>query len=212
MNPSIKRRKKTTEKPADKKTEQTAEAEMPEAGKPEKEIQEPAVEAETAAEDGQQPEVVEAETLSQKLAALEDQLLRLRAEYANYKRRSEKEKAGIADLVKANIFRGIIPVIDDFERFFQHVADSRNSLDEDFVKGVEMIHNSLVGYLKMQGMEAVNTTGVPFDPQFHEAMLTGPVEKQSDDHTVLQVLEVGYRLGELVIRPAKVKVGIYNKE
>jgi len=194
MNPSIKRRKKTTEKPADKKTEQTAEAEMPEAGKPEKEIQEPAVEAETAAEDGQQPEVVEAETLSQKLAALEDQLLRLRAEYANYKRRSEKEKAGIADLVKANIFRGIIPVIDDFERFFQHVADSRNSLDEDFVKGVEMIHNSLVGYLKMQGVEVIDTTGVPFDPQFHEAMLTEQVEKQG---------EISHKSGDPVVNKHK---------
>ena len=207
-----KKKKKPTEKTSDKKREQIAEAEMPEAGKPGKEVQEPAVEAGPAAENDQQQEVVEAEILSEKLAALEDQLLRLRAEYANYKRRSEKERAEIAALVKANLFRGIIPVIDDFERFFQHVADSRNSLDEDFVKGIEMIHNSLVGYLKKQGVEVIDTTGVPFDPQFHEAMLTEPVEKQSDDHAVLQVLEVGYRLCELVIRPAKVKVGIYNKK
>ena len=162
--------------------------------------------------DENREQIAEAEGLSGELAELENRLLRLRAEYANYKRRSEKEKSEITTLVKANIYRDIIPVIDDFERFFQHVSSSRESLDKDFVKGIEMIHNSLVGSLNRQGVEAIDNTGVPFDPHYHEAMLTEPVKKQSDDHTVRQVLEVGYRLGELVIRPAKVKVGIYGKD
>ena len=210
MIPGMKKKKKPAKKTEEKQTEQTARAETAEAEEPAVEAREPEAEP-SAAEDREQQEAAGAEGLSGKVAELEDQLLRLRAEYANYKRRSEKEKSGLATLIKANVFSGILPVIDDFERFFQHVRCCRESLAEEFVKGMEMIHNSLVGTLNKQGVEAIEATEVPFDPHCHEAMLTEAVEKQSDDHTVRQVLEVGYRLGELIIRPAKVKVGIYSE-
>lgn len=180
-------------------------------GKAAAEENEPAVlKVAPAAEEEHNEKAAETAEASGELAALEDKLLRLRAEYANYKRRSEKEKTEIAALVKAEVYRGIIPVIDDFERLFRHLAEARDSLDSDLVKGIEMIRSSLAGSLKKQGVEAIEGSGVQFDPYFHEAMLTEPVEKKKDDHTVRQVLEVGYRLGDLVIRPAKVKVGIYG--
>jgi len=210
MNPGMKKRKKPAKNNEEERSEQTARAETAEAEEPVVEALEPEAEP-SAAEDRERQEAAGAEDLSGKVAALEDQLLRLRAEYANYKRRSEKEKAELSTLIKANVYSGILSVIDDFERFFQHVHCCRESVAEEFVKGVEMIHNSLVGTLNKQGVEAIEATEVPFDPHCHEAMLIEPVEKQSDDHMVRQVLEVGYRLGELIIRPAKVKVGVYSE-
>jgi molecular chaperone GrpE len=207
MNPLMKKRKKTTKATNEEKTSQTAETEV-------RTEDESALEAgEISPPEGNSDAVEEPEekgTASGGLAEFEEQLLRLRAEYANYRRRTEKEKSEIAAIVKAEIYRGIIPVIDDFERFFQHVTEAGKTLDKEFVKGIEMIRSSLVGSLVKQGIKAVDTTGVPFDPHFHEAVLTEPVEKKKDDHTVRQVLETGYHLGELVIRPAKVKVGIYE--
>ena len=145
-----------------------------------------------------------------RIAALEDQLLRLRAEFANYKRRVEKERNELSTFVKASVYREIFPTLDDFERFFAHVEDRKDTLDDDFVKGIEMIHKSLVSVLERQGIEPISETGVPFDPNFHEAMLTRPVEDEEQDQQVIQVLEVGYRLGNTVIRPARVVVGMYG--
>jgi molecular chaperone GrpE len=169
-------------------------------------IEAPAEPSGAAPEEAEKPE-----DLAGKVAGLEDQLLRLRAEYANFKRRTDKEKSQISLFVKASVFKEIIPTLDDFERFFNHVEQKRESLDQDFVQGIEMIHKSLVSALRKQGIEEIGDSFVPFDPNLHEAMLTGPVEEEKDDHTVLQVLESGYRIGEMVIRPAKVKVGLYNQ-
>ncbi|MEA2064250.1 MAG: nucleotide exchange factor GrpE [Gemmatimonadota bacterium] len=161
-------------------------------------------------EEKEQAKLEEEKELAGKVAELEDRLLRLRAEYANYKRRTDKEKTEIAAHVKAGIYRGIIPVVDDFGRFFEHLDSSDNNLDEDFLEGIHMIRNSLVSALEKQGIEVVAETGVPFDPHIHEAMLTEPVEDKKDDNTVRRVIEVGYRLGDMVIRPAKVTVGMFG--
>ncbi len=155
---------------------------------------------------------VAAETQAVKIAALEDQLLRLRAEFANFRKRTERERSELATHVKVAVYREILPTLDDFERFFHHVEQCNETLDRDFVQGIEMIHKSLVGVLQRQGIEPIEETGVPFDPNFHEAMLTGPVEDEARDHTVIQVLETGYRLGETVIRPARVQVGVFSGE
>ncbi len=145
-----------------------------------------------------------------KVAALEDQLLRLRAEFANFRKRTERERGELTTHVKASVLREILPTLDDFERFFRHMEERSESLDRDFVQGIEMIHKSLAGVLQRQGVEPIQETGVPFDPHRHEAMLTAPVESEEQDHTVVQVLEAGYRMGDTVIRPARVQVGIFG--
>lgn len=153
---------------------------------------------------------VAADSQAEKIAALEDQLLRLRAEFANFRKRTERERSELAAHVKVAVYREVLPTLDDFERFFRHVEERNEALDRDFVQGIEMIHKSLAGVLQRQGIEPIQETGVPFDPNFHEAMLTGPVEDEALDHTVIQVLEAGYRLGETVIRPARVQVGVFS--
>jgi molecular chaperone GrpE len=166
-------------------------------------LKDAAVEAEQAAE--------KKLSLEDKLAETEDRYLRARAELDNFKRRSEREKSELSSFVKITLLRDIIPLLDDFKRFFEHVENGENSLDESFVQGVEMIRNSLVKILEKHGVEAVEKTGVPVDYNLHEAVLTEPVKDKEKDHTVLQVLEVGYRIGDKLIRPAKVTVGIYSK-
>jgi len=150
-------------------------------------------------------------SLEDKLAQTEDRYLRALAELENFKRRSVKEKSELSSFVKITLLRDIIPLLDDFKRFFEHVENGDNTLDESFVKGVEMIRNSLLKVLEKHGVEAVEKVGVPVDYNLHEAVLTEPVKEREKDHTVLQVLEVGYRIGDKLIRPAKVKVGIYSK-
>ena len=166
-------------------------------------LKDTAVEAEQAAEVEQ--------SLEDKLAETEDRYLRALAELENFKRRSEKEKSEFSSYVKITILRDIIPLLDDFKRFFEHVENGESDLDESFVQGVEMIRNSLVKVLEKYGVESVEKAGVPVDYNLHEAVLTEPVKEKEKDHIVVQVLEVGYRIGDKLIRPAKVKVGIYNK-
>ena len=143
-----------------------------------------------------------------KIAELEDQLLRTRAEFANYKRRTEQEKQRLADFVRAEVISGVLPVIDDFERLFQHLEESDQELDKGFVEGVEIIHKSLNTFLEKQGLERIGDTDVNFDPNIHEAMMSEAVEDKKKDNKVLMVMQTGYRVGELVIRPARVKVGM----
>ena len=150
------------------------------------------------------------EELEKELADARDKHLRAVAELDNFKRRTEKEKTELSGFVKAGVFRDILGMVDDFERFFHHVENSQEELDKGFVQGVELIHKSLQKTLDKHGVKPVNETGIPVDYNLHEAVMTQPVEDEDQDHTVVEVLEVGYSIGDTLIRPAKVKVGIYG--
>lgn len=162
----------------------------------------------TAPEDEREPE----SEAGGKASEMEDLYLRARAELDNFRKRTAREKAALAEHVKASVFRDIIPLLDDFQRFFEHARqeEQNEGLDHSFVQGVEMIRNSLVKALDSHGVQAVDEEGVPVDYNLHEAVLTEPVEDPERDQTVLQVLEVGYRIGDTLIRPAKVKVGVHS--
>lgn len=150
------------------------------------------------------------EELEEELADARDKHLRSAAELENFRRRTEKEKLELSGYVKAEVFRDLLGVVDDFERFFQHVESASMDLDDDFVQGVELIHKSLQKVLDRHDVERIDQTGVPVDYELHEAVMTEPVEDEEQDQTVLQVLEVGYRIGEKLVRPAKVKVGLHS--
>ncbi|HUU26365.1 MAG TPA: nucleotide exchange factor GrpE [archaeon] len=154
----------------------------------------------------------ELEALSAELAALDDKYKRLLAEYDNFKRRSAKEKLELAGLVKSLVFRDIIPVLDDFKRFFEHAGKNENSMDQSFIQGVELIYKAMLKALEKHGVETIDQVGVPVDYDLHEAVLTQPVEDRKEDQTVKQVLEVGYRIGDLIIRHAKVIVGVFKED
>ncbi len=140
------------------------------------------------------------EKLEKELAETKDMLLRTAAEYDNFKRRTEKEKADLTEYVKAGTVKQLLTVADNIKR-----AEACEKDSSDYVKGLEMITKQLSAALDKIGLEEIEAENKPFDPSVHEAVMH--VEDDSvGENTVVQVLQTGYRLGSTVIRPAMVKV------
>ena len=168
------------------------EAEAPEAPEAPKE-QEPAPEPEQPKEPEppKQPEAGKAES---------DKLLRLMAEFDNYKKRSIREREAIYSDVRVDTVSRFLPVYDNLCR-----ALSAETADEAYKRGVELIYNQLMSVFKGLGVTAIEAEGQPFDPQLHNAVMH--VEDETvGDSTVVQELQKGFRLGDRVIRFSMVKV------
>lgn len=127
-------------------------------------------------------------------------LKRLQAEYANYRRRTEDQRQLEIERAKGSVATGLLPVLDDFDR-----AEKHGDLVEGSALGA--IAEKLRGVVARLGVERYGVAGEAFDPQQHEAIFQQPtpgVEKAM----VLEVVEVGYRLGDVELRPAKVVVAV----
>ncbi len=163
-------------------------------------------EAEAPAEE----EVVETEPgLAEELAKVTaerddylDQLQRSRAEFANFRRRNDQERAQLRDFVSRDIASQFLPVIDDFERAMT-MAPTDGS-DAAFVQGVEMIQAKLTAVFDRLGITRIDALGQPFDPAVHEAVATEPGTSGSN---VVEIYQHGYRIGDTLVRPAMVKTG-----
>ena len=139
------------------------------------------------------------------LADMKDSFVRLQADYANYKKRTANEKLQLSELVKGDVLKEILPVLDNFERALQVPQDQLSEDNKSFLEGYEMIYKQLVTVLEKQGMKKMDAVGKPFNPQFHEAVMRTASEEFEDD-TVIEVLQAGYLLGDKTLRPAMVKV------
>lgn len=131
---------------------------------------------------------------------MQEQLLRLQAEFANYKRRTEEEKPGYVDIGTAKALRMFIGVFDDFELALQNKATNI----EDYKRGMELIFAKFISTAEELGVERINTTGEQFDPRLHEALLAEISEKPEQE--ILQELQAGYKFKDQTLRTAKVKV------
>jgi len=158
--------------------------------------------AKTEANDAVETAATESETLLQDLAKQKDLHLRLAADFENFKRRSRQEAETRAAAQKESFIVELLPVIDNLERALASGA-SRDS--SPFHLGVEMTLKQLQQLLRQHGVESDEIVGKPFDPHQHEALSQGHNPAQPD-HTVLTVLQRGYRRGDKVVRPAKVVV------
>ena len=143
----------------------------------------------------------EAEQLQQVLKEKEDQYLRLQAEYANFRRRTTKEKEELAAVVTQNILTDMLPLLDNFDRAM--IAESAD-LDA-FKKGIEMIYGQFQDVLKKNGLELIQTEGATFDPNFHQAVMRVENPEMEDDQ-IAQELQKGYIVKGRVIRPSMVQV------
>ena len=151
--------------------------------------------------------VSELETLQAQLAEAEsraaqnlDGWQRAAAEFQNFKKRIERDRAADQAAMKADVIREVLPVLDDLERALQ----SRPPEDAWF-NGIELIQRKMQGILEAQGVKRMEATGAVFDPNFHEAISQEPVDGAESGRIVAVVLN-GYMLGDQVIRPAQVKV------
>jgi molecular chaperone GrpE len=133
---------------------------------------------------------------------LTEALQRERADATNIRRRHDEQLAGLRTVVKANVVRDLLPIVDNFERALKHVP---HDLDEsDFVKGVRGVVKQFEKTLSDIGVERIHTVGAPFDPRYHEAVAME--EGEGSTETVSEELQAGYRIGDEVIRHAMVKV------
>ena len=151
-------------------------------------------------EEKQENEIAE---LKNEVEATEDKYLKLYAEFENYKRRTRQE-AEINNKYKDQKFaENLLPVIDNLERALSIEGDTESF--EALNKGVEMVYNNLIDTLKNHDIKAIEALNQPFDPNFHQAVMTEAVEGK-DAGLVVEEFQKGYILKDRVIRPTMVKV------
>ncbi len=130
-----------------------------------------------------------------------EQLQRLQAEFANYRKRIEKEKLELSTFYKSELVSALLPIIDDFERMLNHTDDSNNEL----LTGVRLIFQKLLDTLQSQGLKPIVAIGQKFDPSIHEALFVERTDN-GDDETVIEEWQKGYFFNDRLLRPAQVKV------
>ncbi|WP_417502747.1 nucleotide exchange factor GrpE [Mitsuokella jalaludinii] len=161
---------------------------------------------EAAAADAAMQEEIEAlkgqvDGLNKDLQEKKDRLLRLQADFDNFRRRSAKEREEISAVVTQNFCKDMLPLLDNFERAM--AAETKDV--EAFQKGVEMIFTQFQEILKKNGLEHIEAIGQKFDPNFHQAVMRVEDPDKEDD-TVAQELQKGYMVKGRVIRPSMVQV------
>ena len=146
-------------------------------------------------------EVDELEALTRERDDYLDRLQRLKAEFDNYRKRAARDQEAFAARASESLVNELLPVLDDLERALDAAERHEEAKLED---GVRLIHQSFSQALRRQGLEEIETDG-KFDPHVHEALLSQP-DDESESGAILDVLQKGYRLGDRVLRPARVIV------
>lgn len=143
--------------------------------------------------------------LEEELAKTRDSMLRKAAEFENLKRRTQKEKQYIYEEARADAISKFLGIREDLKRSID--LSLQKDVDKSFRDGLQMLLDNFDRILKDYNVEPIEETGVPFDVDQHDAMLTQPSEDNTvDSNTVLQILEPGYKMGDRVIKHAKVIV------
>lgn len=145
----------------------------------------------------------EVEQLQAKLDQSENDYLRLRADFDNYRRRVLKDTEAASKYRSQNLVTDLLPVLDNFERALD--MDPQSEEAKSLLKGMEMVFRLLKQAIEAEGVTEIAPDGETFDPNFHQAVM----QEASDSHksgTVIQTLQKGYQLKDRIIRPAMVKV------
>jgi molecular chaperone GrpE len=147
-------------------------------------------------------EPVQEEAAEQEEQAPEDdRLLRLAADFDNYRKRVAREREEYVTHANARLLTELLPVLDDLERALSAAEQHEEAQLEE---GVRLVHRSLAALLERHGVTAIEADG-KFDPHIHEALLSQPSE-EAESGSVLNVVQKGYKLGDRVVRPARVIV------
>ena len=145
-------------------------------------------------------EVEEAQALRKERDDLLDTLQRLQAEFDNYRKRAARDQQSLVTRAHERLVKELVPVVDDLERALEAAeAHEEAKLEE----GVALVARSLGDILRKEGLEEIPTEG-KFDPHVHEALLSQPAE--AEEGSIIEVIQKGYRLGDRVIRPARVVI------
>jgi molecular chaperone GrpE len=150
-------------------------------------------------------EVIEAEALRGELTALQDRMIRLQADFDNFRRRALKEREEAHQYGHENLVKDLLATVDNLSRAIEHARTSDGGDFESMLQGVELVQRELLGALANHGVSEIEAANVAFDPNVHEAM----AQKEDDSvppNTVIEVFQKGYRLRDRLLRPARVVV------
>ncbi|WP_300407999.1 nucleotide exchange factor GrpE [Lagierella sp.] len=139
-------------------------------------------------------------SLNEEISSLNNSLALLQADFINYKNRINKEKALSIKLANEGLIMKLLPVLDDLERAFEHLPK-----DSEFSEGISIIISNFIEILKKEGLEEIESTGKPFDHNFHQAILMEPND-EIESGNIIETFQKGYVLNGKVIRPSMVKV------
>jgi len=148
--------------------------------------------------------------LTTELAEAKDKHLRLAAEFDNFRKRMVRERAEVWGKAQAEVVSRLVDALDDLARF-AHVDPAQ--MDAKAIHdGVDLVERKIWKELDPLGVKRVDQVGVQFDPNLHEAVTTAPADEPTKDHTVGAVLQAGYRIGNALLRPARVVVLTWQGE
>lgn len=155
----------------------------------------------TTPPDSAAPDGADPTELQQERDDLYDRLLRVTAEFDNYRKRTDRERRLLSESAGADVIQDLLPVLDDLER----ALDAATEADDAFREGVQLIHRQLLEVLRRRGVEPIESVGQLFDPNWHEALAQEPADGHADGEVVGEVRR-GYRIGERLLRAAMVRV------
>ncbi len=145
----------------------------------------------------------ELEELRAQAAEYLDGWQRARAEFANYKKRQEQERAELLKAGNAALIAKLLPVLDDFDRAFETVPE--DLADAPWLEGMRLVRRKFWAALEQEGVTPIKAEGQPFDPELHEAITHEETSEHPPEHVIAEV-QKGYRLGDGVLRPSMVRV------
>jgi molecular chaperone GrpE len=148
------------------------------------------------------------EALRRERDDLHDRLLRVTAEFDNYRRRTERERREWSDATTADVITDILPAVDDLERALAASAETaaESPAVERLRDGVALIHKQMIEALRRRGVEPIEAVGADFDPEWHEAVAHEPAGEDRHDGEITAEIRRGYRIGRKLLRAAMVKV------
>ena len=158
---------------------------------------------------GEEPHVglvesAELSALREEFASLNDRHLRLVAEFNNFRRRSEQQRLNAWSRAQADLVEKFLDVLDDLQRVAE--MDLSNATVDTIMEGIDLVERKFVRTLGESGVEVIDPTGELFDPECMEAMMRVPTDSEEQVDTVAQVLQKGYSLKDVLVRPARVSV------
>jgi molecular chaperone GrpE len=176
---------------------------------------EPPADAAASPGEGQEPGATasdegapSAEGAAAELQALRERYLRLAAEYDNYRKRTEKERAESWGRAQAHLVQQLLDPLDDLQRVAHYNTETVTA--QALLEGVQMVERKLTRLLETAGLEVLDASGQAFDPSVHEAIMTAAADHEHEDESVGQVFQKGYRFKGDLLRPARVQVRKYG--
>ncbi|MDD2584668.1 MAG: nucleotide exchange factor GrpE [Bacteroidales bacterium] len=144
--------------------------------------------------------------LKEEVSMANDKYLRLAAEFDNYRKRTLKEKQDLILFAGEEVIKGILPVLDDFERALEMLEKAEGD-NSTAIEGTELIYSKLKTFLTSKGVKEIEAVGCDLDTDFHEAVAQIPVKEKKKKNKIVEVVQRGYTLNEKVIRFSKVVIG-----